>query len=83
MELAITKKIPWKTIKIPKTNEKIKTNKSEKDIIATFCDDSQYIYLTEPTSKIDNLYNMIKDMPGDQIKQMIKDGIINRDDIKI
>lgn len=82
MELAITKKIPWKIIKIPKTREEVKSNKSSKEIIATFCDDSQYVYLTDSGDKMDNLYNVVKDMPGEQIKQLIKDGIITKSDIK-
>lgn len=78
MELAITKKIPWEKVNSSKKSKPVKTGKSTKDIIATFADETQYVYLKEQSQKEEDLYETVKDLSGDQIKLLIKSGIIDK-----
>jgi len=81
MELAVTKKIPWKVVKSKKKSEKNEKKKSSKDIIATFSDGEEFVYLTEPGNRLNDIYATIKDLPAEKIKEMITTGVIDRQDI--
>ncbi len=58
------------------------SKKSSKKTIATFANDKQFVNLKESSSGDTNIYDLVKNLSGDEIKQMIKDGKISKNDLK-
>ncbi len=70
MELSTTSKIPWKMVNSPKKLDKVKTGFSKKEIIATFNNEKNFVYLKEKSEKKKN----IRDIPPKKLKEMLING---------
>ena len=70
MELSTTSKIPWKMVNSPKKLDKVNSGFSKKEIIATFNNNKNFVYLKEKSEKKRN----IRDIPPEKLKEMLING---------
>jgi energy-coupling factor transporter ATP-binding protein EcfA2 len=70
MELSTTSKIPWKLVDSPKKLDKVNSGFSKKEIIATFNNNKNFVYLKEKSEKKRN----IRDIPPEKLKEMLING---------